>query len=297
MPAPSVSVDARRADAVPTTARGHCQLSQAAQPCQSLDVGRDTRESAGELRAIAPLVVTGPQLQLVGPCTLVTNGSQTIAFSSAELLRQAGEPLAIALTLDCKKTIPVASWSMGRVANMGIIELGVPFPFKDSKIDVAPLSLGSISATVDTRGAPSALVTVQRAEDGRGIMRRVIPVHVDNVDGGGMSDDVLTRLASPDNSDDVDVDIDGGALVSWMPADPVLGRPSEIVFVALSVPYRAKTFKPRALPPLGELFGLEDLGRALPWEGGTAKEGSNELGQIAGEIRDDASGSIKIDID
>lgn len=272
-------------------------MSEAGQPCQSPRVGRDTRESAAELRAIAPLVVTGPQLQLVGPCTLVTNGSQTIAFSSAELLRQAGEPLAIALTLDCKKTIPVASWSMGRVANMGVIELGVPFPVKDTKIDVAPLSLGSVCATVDTRGAPSALVTVQRSSDGRGVMRRVIPVHVDNVDGGGMSDEVLTRLASPDQEDDVGVDIDGASLVTWMPADPVLGRPSEIVVVALSVPYRAKTFKPRALPAIAELFGLEDLGRALPWEGGSAKEGSNELGQVAGEIRDDASGSVKIDID
>lgn len=250
-------------------------------------MGRDTRESVAELRAIAPLVVTGPQLQLVGPCTLVTNGSQTIAFSSAELLRQAGEPLAIALTLDCRKTIPVNSWSMGRVANMGVIELGMPFPFKDTKLDVAPVSLGSVSATVDTRGAPSALVTVQRASDGRGVMRRVIPVHVDSVDGG-MSDDIITRLASPDQADDSDVDIDGAALVTWMPADPVLGRPSEVVVVALGIPYRAKTFKPRELPALAELFGLEDLGRALPWEGGAKKEEGNELGQVAGEIRDDA---------
>src|SRR5688572_3177575 len=192
-------------------------------------MGSGPQESAPELRAIAPLVVTGPRLQLVGPCTLVTNGSQTIAFSSAELLRQAGEPLAIALTMDCKKTIPVSSWSMGRVPNMGVIELGVPFPFKDTKLDVAPISLGSVCATVDTRGAPSALVTVQRSADGRGVMRRVIPVHVDAIDGGGMSDDVITRLASPDLVDDVGVDVDGGALVSWMPPDPVLGRPSEVV--------------------------------------------------------------------
>ncbi|HUS28938.1 MAG TPA: hypothetical protein VMZ53_10515 [Kofleriaceae bacterium] len=251
-------------------------------------MGRDTRESAAELRAIAPLVVTGPQLQLVGPCTLVTNGSQTIAFSSAELLRQAGEPLAIALTLDCTKTLPVASWSMGRVPNMGIIELGVPFPFKDGKIDVAPLSLGAVCATVDTRGAPSALVSVQRASDGRGVMRRVIPVHVDAVDGGGISDDVITRLASPDNADDVGVDVDGAVLISWMPADPVLGRPSEVVAVALSVPYRRKAFKPRELPAIAELFGLDDLGRALPWEAARKDDASNELGQIAGEIRPDA---------
>ena len=61
-------------------------------------MARDT--SAVELRAVAPLVVLGGKTpQLVGPCTLVTNGSQVIAFSSAELLRQAGEPLAIALTM------------------------------------------------------------------------------------------------------------------------------------------------------------------------------------------------------
>jgi hypothetical protein len=261
-------------------------------------VGRDTRESVAELRAVAPLIVTGPQMQLVGPCTLVTNGSQTIAFSSAELLRQAGEPLAIALTMDCKKTLPVASWSMGRTANMGIIELGKPFPFKDGKVDVAPLKLGSVCATVDTRGAPSAIVSVQRAADGKGIVRRVIPVHVDNIDGGGMSDDVLTRLASPDHADDDGVDIDGAALFSWMPPDPVLGRPSEVVVVALSVPYRQKTFKPRELPAIAELFGLDDLGRALPWEGGREKaEGSNELGQVAGEIKDEASGSYPVDLD
>ena len=82
---------------------------------------RGTREQAKELRAIAPLVVLGPKPLLVGPCTLVTNGKQTIAFSSAELLRKAGEPLAIALTLDCSKTIQVKAWSMGRVPHMGMI--------------------------------------------------------------------------------------------------------------------------------------------------------------------------------
>jgi hypothetical protein len=247
-------------------------------------VGRDTRESAIEVRAIAPLVVTGPQLALVGPCTLVTNGTRTIAFSSAELLRRAGEPLAIALTLDCKTTIPVTSWSMGRTPHMGIIELGAPFP-REGSHDVAPLDLGSVCATVDTRGAPSALVTIERSTDGNGVTRRVIPVHVDAVDGGGMSDD-LTRLASPDQPADADATIDGAALLTWMPPDPVLGRTSEVVVVALGVPYRSKLYKPRELPPLAELFGLEDLGRALPWQG-TNPEGSNELGQIAGEIRDD----------
>ena len=251
-------------------------------------MGHGARESAVELRAIAPLVVTGPSLQLVGPCTLVTNGTHTIAFSSAELLRKAGEPLAIALTLDCSKTIPVAAWSMGRVPHMGVIELGAAFP-KDPALDVAPLPIASVCATADTRGAPSALVTVKPAA--RGVTRRVIPVHVDAVDGGGMSDDVLTRLASPDEAGDIDADVDGAALFSWMPPDPVLGRPSEVLVVALASPYRQKAFKPRELPAFAELFGLDDLGRALPWQGATG-EGSNELGQIAGEIRDDGTGPL-----
>jgi hypothetical protein len=256
-------------------------------------MGRDPREQARELRAIAPLVVVGPTLQLVGPCTLVTNGSQTIAFSSAELLRRAGEPLAIALTLDCSKTIPVASWSMGRVPHMGVIELGAAFP-KDKGLDVEPLPIGSLCATVDTRGAPSALVTVQAAKTG--VTRRLVPVHVDHIDGGGMSDDILTRLASPDAAGDVELDIDGAALLSWMPPDPVLGRPSEVLIVALASPYRQRTFKPRELPAIAELYGLDDMGRALPWDG-TKLEGSNELEQIVGEIKVDTGPVDKIEIE
>jgi hypothetical protein len=253
-----------------------------------------SREQAKELRAIAPLVATTPTLQLVGPCTLVTNGTQVIAFSSAELLRKAGEPLSIAITLDCSKTIPVASWSMGRVPHMGVIELGAPFP-KDKAYDVEPLSIGSLCATVDTRGAPSALVTVERAGDGKtGVARRVIPVHVDNIDGGGMSDDVLTRLASPDQASDANADVDGAALLSWMPPDPVLGRPSEVLVVALASPYRQQAFKPRELPALAELFGLDDMGRALPWDG-TKLEGSNELGELHGEIKTKTGPIDKID--
>jgi hypothetical protein len=256
-------------------------------------MGSDPREQAQELRAIAPLVVLGPTLQLVGPCTLVTNGTQTIAFSSAELLRKAGEPLAIAITLDCSKTIPVASWSMGRVPHMGVIELGAAFP-KDKSYDVEPLPIGSLCATVDTRGAPSALVTVQRAKVG--VTRRLVPVHVDAIDGGGMSDDIITRLASPDQSADVDIDVDGAALLSWMPPDPVLGRASEVLVVALASPYLQRTFKPRELPPFAELYGLDDIGRALPWDG-TKLEGSNELDQIAGELKT-ATGPIdKIELD
>jgi hypothetical protein len=256
-------------------------------------MGAGIREQASELRAIAPLVVTSPTLQLVGPCTLVTNGGQTIAFSSADLLRKAGEPLAIALTLDCKRTLAVASWSLGRVPHMGVIELAEPFP-DDRSLDVEPLPIGSLCATIDTRGAPSALVTIQTAKTG--VARRVIPVHVDAIDGGGMSDDVLTRLASPDEAADVDAEIDGAVLLSWMPPDPVLGRKSEVLALALASPYRQRTFKPRELPALAELYGLDDLGRALPWDG-TKLEASNELGQIAGEFHAESGPVSKVDPD
>jgi len=279
------------AGCMPAAAGAHArcarQLSPVALACKSRGVGRDPLEAASELRAVAPLVVVREPLELVGPCTLVTNGTRTVALASAELLRQAGEPLAIALTMDGSRTVKIASWSMGRLIGLGIAELAEPFPKTGG--DVVPLQLASVSATVDTRGAPSALVTVART--GKGFTRRAVPVHVDAIDGGGMSDEVITRLASPDEAGDVDAVIEGAPLFSWMPADPVLGRKSEVVAVALGLTYRQKTFKPRAHPALAELVGLEDLARALPWQG-EQQEGSNELGQVAGEIRDDETGPL-----
>jgi len=263
------------------------QLSPALLACKPLEVGRDTRQAASELRAVAPLVVLREPVELVGPCTIVTNGARTVVVSSAELLRKAPEPLAVALTLDGKKTLRIAQWSMGKIAGVGIAELAEPFP--KTGTDLVPLDLSSVSATVDTRGAPSALVWI--AKEGSLFVRRAAPVHVDAIDGGGMSDEVLTRLASPDEASDGEAPIEGAPLFSWMPADPVLGRKSEVVLVAIGLPYRQQTFKPRANPAIAELVGVEDLGRALPWEG-AVPEGSNELDQVAGEIRDDESGPL-----
>ncbi|MDB4959539.1 MAG: hypothetical protein JWO36_7108 [Myxococcales bacterium] len=248
-----------------------------------------TRETATELRAVAPLVMLGAAPRLVGSCTLITNGERTIGFSSAELLRLAGEPLAIATKLDGSQTIPVASWMMGRNAAIGIIELGAAFP-DDESLDVAPLQLGSVCATLDTRGAPAALVVIQTAD--AGFSRRIVPVHIDAQDGGGMLDEV-TRLASPIENLDVDAIADGAALYAWLPPDPVLGRSGECVVVALGVTHRSKLFKPRDLPPLAELVGLEDLGRALPWHA-PKPEPASELAQVAGEIRDVASGPSSV---
>jgi hypothetical protein len=251
------------------------------------------RASASELRCVAPLaVVGGGAPKLVGPCTLVTNGTHTVAFSSAELLRQAGEPLAVLTTLDGSTKINVAQWSMARHAAIGIIDIPAGTQFSP---EITPLHVGSVCATVDTRGAPSALVTF-RVEGGK-IVRHVIAVHVDAVDGGGMSDDVITRLASPFDAAQVNAAIEGAPLFTWMPPDPVLGRPSEVVVVAMGVTYRAKTFKPREHVAIAELVGLEDLGRALPWAEHTPPP-TNELGQIAGEIRDDETGPIAgLDLD
>ncbi|MGE5186723.1 MAG: hypothetical protein ACM31C_31935, partial [Acidobacteriota bacterium] len=252
-------------------------------------MGRNTREQAAELTAVTALVAPGDGQRFVGSCTLVTNGATTIGFASADLLRAAPDKLAIALTLDGKRTLEVARWIQGRAAGIGIIELAQPFPAGE-RSDVVPLNIGAVCATVDTRGAPSALVGV--VSSGGKLSRRVVPVHVDAVDGGGMSDDVLSRLASPIDAGDVDAPAEGYALFSWLPPDPVLGRGSEVVAVALAIAYGTRTFKPRELPAIAELVGLEDLGRALPYDPQPKPEASNELGQVAGEIKDIASGPL-----
>jgi len=242
---------------------------------------------------VAPLVVIGPTTtELVGACTLVSNGGRTVAFSSAELLRSAGEPLMILTQLDGSAAIPVTSWTMGRHSGIGVIELGAEVPVGG---DVTPLSIGAVCATIDNRGAPSAIVTIERAA--KGYARRAIPVYLDAIDGGGMTDEVLTRLATPIDDGDDDVAIDGAPVFAWFPPDPLLGRPSEIAVVALALPYRIKTFKPRDHVAIAELWGLEDLGRALPFEI-DGPEPSNELDQVAGEIRDEGTGPLAgLDLD
>ena len=134
----------------------------------------DPRVSASELRCVAPLVTLGATPALVGSCTLVTNGDRAIAFSSAELLRKAAEPLAIYTRLDGSSTIPVARWQLGVHGGVGIIEIP---PGTTFSTDVHPLYLASVHASLDTRGAPSSLV----AFDAK-LARRLVGVHVDNGD-------------------------------------------------------------------------------------------------------------------
>ena len=236
---------------------------------------------------MAPLVVGH---ELLGTCTLVTNGTQTIAFSSAELLRNAGDPLEIALSRDGARRLPVASWMIGRTAGIGIAEIAVPLP-DGELLDVTPLALASVFASLDTRGAPAGLVVVEGSA--AGWSRRVVPVHVDAASAGPAStwteDEPIAQLATPVDAADAGAAADGAPLFAWLPADPVLGRPSEVVVVALGLADRTRTFQPRGAPPIAQLIGLDDLGRALPW-GAAGAEGSNELAQIAGEIRDVPSG-------
>ena len=106
--------------------------------------------SAAELKAVAPILARG---ELIGTCTFVTSGTRTVGVTSSERLRPYHTaPLAIATKLDGSATIPVASWSM-RFGGVAIVE--VTGLLGD---DVVPLQIGSVCATLETRGAPSAVV-------------------------------------------------------------------------------------------------------------------------------------------
>jgi hypothetical protein len=236
------------------------------------------RSDAPELRCVAPLVVLAPAgPQLAGPCMLVTNGVHTIAVASAEVLRRAGEPLAILTRLDGSTHLAVKAWQLARHASLGIVDLGEGVAFT---VDVHPLHLGSLSAAIETRGAPAALVAfVQR---GTTFERVAIGVQIVVDDGGGMSDDIA-RLAIPLEPAPALL-ADGAPLFAWMPPDPVLGRGSEVIAVALGVTPRARVYsQPQAQPPLAELASLEDIGRVLPWAEQTPPPQSG-LGLVAGEI-------------
>ncbi|HEY1552512.1 MAG TPA: hypothetical protein VGG28_32010 [Kofleriaceae bacterium] len=229
----------------------------------------DPRVSAHELRCVAPLVTLGATPTVVGSCTIITNGDRAIAFSSAELLRKAPEPLAIYTRLDGSSQLPVTRWTLGLSGCIGLIEIPPGTAFS---IDVHPLMLSSVHASLDTRGAPSGLVAFDAS-----FTRRIVGVHVDNADPNG-EDPVW--LATPSSEEAGNVD--GAPLFSWMPPDPVLGRGSEVVAVALAISYRG-ALVPRGRAPIAELVGLDDLGRALPWAEQTPPP-RTELEQVAGEI-------------
>jgi hypothetical protein len=228
----------------------------------------DPRVSAHELRCVAPLVTLGATPALVGSCTIITNGDRAIAFSSAELLRKAAEPLAIYTRLDGSSHLAVTRWTLGLSGCIGMIEIPPGTAFST---DVHPLYLASVHASLDTRGAPSALVAFDAS-----LQRRIVGVHVDNGDPNG--DDPIWLATSEGDAGNVD----GSPLFSWLPPDPVLGRASEVVAVALAIAYRG-VLVPRGRAPIAELIGLDDLGRALPWAEQTPPP-RTELEQVAGEI-------------
>ena len=245
----------------------------------SFDVpGLDPR--AVQLRAVAPLVVTATK-QFVAPVMLVSNGQKTIGVTNCELLRSwdAGK-LSIATKLDGSELVPIATWGMGRYSGVGLVELVSQLV---AGPDVAPIEIASVCATVETRGAPAALVTITQSGDK--FERTVIPVHVDAVEsGGGMSDDVITRLVTPIDGGHLDTFVDGAIVFAWFPPDPVLGRKSEVLAVAMAYTYRVKAFQPRAHPAIAELCGLDDLGRALITVVPPAVR--PELSEVKGEIVD-----------
>ena len=231
---------------------------------------------AREVRSVAPLLVAG---QLIGPVTLVRNGDKTIGATDAELLRpHVGAQLSVATMLDGSAIVPVGNWGLSRVAGLGLIELASPI---ETGLDVRPLDLGAVCASVDTRGAPAVLVGIVR--DGTGYARSWIPVVVDSDDSAGMSDTAL-RLASPLEDAHVGLAVEGASLFAWFPANPALGRASEVLVLGLAQAYRGFS-KPRERPVLAEIVGLDDFGRALIAAEKT-EEREPELLQVAGEIED-----------
>lgn len=235
------------------------------------DRERDTRE----LRSVAPLLVNG---QLVGAVTLVRNAGKVIGATDPELLRaHVGAQLTVATLLDGSATVPVSHWGLSRSASLALIELASPI---EAGLDVRPLELGAVSGSLDTRGAPAALVGIAR--DGAGFVRRHVPVQVDRDETAPPS--TATRLASPIDPAHVGIAVDGAALFAWFPPNPALGRAGEVLVLGLGQPYRGFA-KPRDHPVVAEIVGLDDLGRALLVAHRT-EEREPELVQVAGEIED-----------
>jgi hypothetical protein len=235
---------------------------------------RDRDRDARELRSVAPLLVDGV---LIGPVTLVRNGAKTIGVADAELLRpHVGAALTVATMLDGSATAAVGHWGLSRKTELGLIELASPL---DAGLDVRPIELGAVCGSLDTRGAPAALVGIVR--DGPRFARTHVPVVLDKDEGGDAADAVL-HLASPLDDDHVGMRVEGATLWAWFPPNPALGRSGEVLVLGLAQAYRGFS-KPRPHPVIAEIVGLDDLGRAL-LIAHKAEEREPELRQVAGEI-------------
>jgi hypothetical protein len=240
--------------------------------------GRD-RDSE-ELRAVAPLVaIDGDSQHLVGAITVVEHAGRTIGVTSAELLRpHHGRQLRVLVELDGSRHVDISNIVVGRYAGVALLELAAAVP---AGAEVKPLTIDHVCATSDTRGAPAGIVTIVAV--GGAFERLLVGVHVDNDDGGGMSD-TITRLATPVDPAHAGLDVEGAPVFAWFPPDPALGRKGEVLAVAIAYPYRARTAKPRELPVMAELVALDDLGRALIST--EAHDARPELKQVAGEIEE-----------
>jgi hypothetical protein len=229
---------------------------------------------------VAPLLALGGGApKLIGPITLVINEGHVVGVTSAELLRPlVGTQLAIGTKLDGSAHTLIASWGMGRYSGVGLVELDGELP---TNHDVVPLPIASVNASINIHGAPAALATIVASAGG--YERLMVAVHVDADDAGGMSDHAI-HLASPLDAAFATIAVEGAPLFAWLPADPALGRRSEVVVFALAYPYRARIAKPRETPVIAELVGLDDLGRALISV--PEPEERPELGEVAGEIDD-----------
>ncbi|HEX3761751.1 MAG TPA: hypothetical protein VHW23_23795 [Kofleriaceae bacterium] len=215
--------------------------------------------------------------ELIGPVTLVRNGTKTIGVTDAELLRpHVGAALTVATMLDGSAIAAVGHWGLSRKSELGLIELAQPV---DTGMDVRPIELGAVSGNVDTRGAPAAMVGIVR--DGARFVRTHVPVVLDKDDGGDLADGVL-QLASPLEDEHVGMRVEGATLWAWFPPNPALGRSGEVLVLGLAQGYRGFS-KPRRHPVIAEVVGLDDLGRALLMAHKT-EEREPELRQVAGEI-------------
>lgn len=227
---------------------------------------------------MAPLLVEG---ELVGPVTLVQNGNKTIGATAPELLRPyVGAQFTVATMLDGSESILVSNWGLSRHVGLGLLELAGPV---EPGLDVRPLGLGAVCATLDPRGAPAVLVGIVR--EGNRFARSWVPVQIDN-DAAGMTD-TIARLASPLEDRHVGMVVDGASLFAWFPPNPALGRAGEVLVLGLALAYRGFS-KPRERPVIAEIVGLDDLGRALI-AAQKIEEREPDLQQIAGEIEDDES--------
>jgi len=239
--------------------------------------------NAPELRSVAPLIALGNPPQFIGPVTLVSNGSRVVGVTGAELLREhAGAELVIATRLDGSATLLTGDWMIGRYAGVGLIDIDDDIP---PNHDLQPLSVDAVHASLDVHGAASAIVTIEAS--GTGFERSLIPIDIDR-DDGGMSDQ-LSYVASPQHPAHASTSVVGAIAFAWLPPDPALGRPGEVVAFGLSHAYTG-TSKPRATTPIAELVSLEDLGRALIGMGGQT---GTELDSVTGEIASDSDDPLE----